>query len=583
MLTTVRRRMSKPWRSVAFKISVLTCLLVLSVMAATANMLLRQTREAFIARMEVRAEFFARATREAIFPKLDAFQLHFHVKEIGQEKAVIYAAVLSEDGRILSHSDPLRIGERVTPPQPGLQARRGSYELAEPIMVGARRVGTALVGFDESSIEGALAETRRRIELVAAGAVALAILGTVLIVGWITRPLPLLAEAAEQIGRGNFGARVDWRSKDEIGSLARAFNDMAIANSLMFTAISQEKEKLETIFHGTREGIVWTDPRGKILLINPSARNLLGCRERAVDEIKDAARGFEALPALPELFSASTRTTPFELTRKDPKLLIVSGICDRLGDPKDPAGYLLVFHDATVEKRGETLSRSFLSLVSHKLRTPLAVALGFTEMIAGDDKNLTDFQKNAVAKIRQESDKLRRLVEKLITFSTVQSPQNIVLEKAPTAVLDAVEGALKANADEIEKRDATVRWSRDELAQLDPIQADPMLLKECVSAFVENALKFNKGDDPMVTVAAARRNGRMRVAVCDNGPGIPEEEHPKLFRKFYQIDPDFTGQIAGFGLGLAFVKNVIEAHGGSVGLRSTPGSGSEFFFELPAK
>lgn len=583
MLTTARRRMTQPWRSVAFKLSVLTCLLVLAVMAATANMLLRQTREAFVERMTVRAEFFARSAREAIFPKVDAFQVHFHVKEILAERAVTYAYVLNDEGRILSHSDPGRIGETQAPPPPGLQRRRASYELAVPILVGPRRVGTALIGFDESSITTALEETKRRILLVAAGAVAFAILGTVLIVGWITRPLPMLAAAAEEVGRGNFEARVDWRSRDEIGILARAFNDMAVANSLMFTAIREEKQKLETIFHETREGIVWTDPRGKVLLINPSARALLGCRERAVHDVADASRGFEASPPLPQLLDGKARTAPFELVRKDPKLLILSGIADRLGDPKDPAGFLLVFHDATLEKRGETLSRSFLSLVSHKLRTPLAVALGFAEMIAGDDKNLTDFQKNAVAKIRQESDKLRRLVEKLITFSTVQSPESIVLERQPIELADAVEGALKAQADEIERRDVTVRWSRDALAGLPPVQADPMLLKEAVAALVENAIKFNRGDDPMVTINGNAVGKRVRLTVGDNGPGIPQEEHPKLFRKFYQIDSDFTGQIAGFGLGLAFVKNVIEAHGGGVGLSSTPGKGSEFFLELPIK
>lgn len=579
MLTTARksvaRTVAKPWRSVAFKLSGLTCLCVLGVIAFMAHQLLENTRQRLKAEMQVRAEFFARSAREAIFPKVDAFSLHFHVEEMLKEKAVTYAAVLGPNDMVLSHSNPMFIG---APLPPGV---RGSH-IEVPIMVGARRAGTALLGYDEHSIDEALRAQKRQILLLAATATAVAVLGTVLIVGWIMRPLPKLAAAAEEVGKGNFDVRVEWRSPDEIGILARAFNDMTIANAVLFATIRQEKEKLETIFHETREGIIWTDTRGKVLLINPSARALLGCQERAVDEIGDAARGFSAKPAFGELLGGSSRIVPFELQRAEPKLLILSGVADRLGQPEEPAGFLFVFHDATLEKRGETLSRNFLSLVSHKLRTPLAVALGYLEMVRKEGANLNDFQKTALKKIEDEDEKLRALVEKLITFSTVQSPENIVLERTQTTLLDAVDAALKALGPELERRDATVRWSREDLALLPDLNADPMLLREAVTSLVENAVKFNRSDDVRVDIAAEKRDGMVRLKVGDNGPGIPGEEQPKLFRKFYQIDEHFTGQIPGFGLGLAFVKNVVEAHGGRVGLSSAPGKGSEFWLEIPA-
>lgn len=578
MLTTARRSaamaMARPWRSVAFKVSALMCLCVLGVIALMARQLLANTRERLESEMRVRAEFFARSAREAIFPRIDPFSLHFHVEEMLKENAVTYAAVLGRDGKVLSHSNPKLIGALLP------EAVRGSH-IEVPIVVGTRREGTALLGYDESSIDAALRAQKRYILLLAAAATTLAIIGTVLIVGWIMRPLPILAAAAEEVGKGNFDVRVDWRSRDEIGVLARAFNDMTVANAVLFAAIKQEKEKLETIFHETREGIVWTDARGKILLINPSARALLGCQERAVDTLEDAAKGFSARPAVPDVLRAETRITPVEFQRAQPKLLILSGVADRLGQPNDPAGFLFVFHDATLEKRGETLSRNFLSLVSHKLRTPLAVALGYLEMVRKDGTNLNDFQRTSLKKIEDEDEKLRALVEKLITFSTVQSPENIVLERAPTPLVDCVEAALKSVSAELERKDVTVRWSRDALAQLPALDADPLLLREAIVNLIENAVKFNRSDDRLVELAAEKRDGALRLTISDNGPGIPGEEQPKLFRKFYQIDADFTGQIPGFGLGLAFVKNVVEAHGGRVGLSSEPGKGSRFWLEIP--
>ncbi|MEK7743748.1 MAG: ATP-binding protein, partial [Elusimicrobiota bacterium] len=127
----------------------------------------------------------------------------------------------------------------------------------------------------------------------------------------------------------------------------------------------------------------------------------------------------------------------------------------------------------------------------------------------------------------------------------------------------------------------SVRWDRQALSTLPAVPADPDLVRDVLCSLIENAVKFNPAARKEAVLDARREGDSVRVTVSDNGPGIPPEEQPKLFRKFYQIDPDFTGQVRGMGLGLAFVKNVVEAHGGSAGLRSELGKGSEFFFTLP--
>ena len=123
-------------------------------------------------------------------------------------------------------------------------------------------------------------------------------------------------------------------------------------------------------------------------------------------------------------------------------------------------------------------------------------------------------------------------------------------------------------------------WDPKEAQALPKPRIDAFLVKEAVANHIENAVKFNPAAKKLIELSVTRDNGFLKIAVKDDGPGIPGEEQPKLFRKFYQIDVDFTGQIPGFGLGLAFVKSVAEAHGGTVGLRSSPGKGSEFFFTV---
>ncbi|MDD5303574.1 MAG: ATP-binding protein [Elusimicrobia bacterium] len=581
-----------PLRSLAAKLSLLTCLFVLGVIALMARQIVGGIEVGLIGEMKVRAEFFARSSREAIFPKLDPFSLHFHVEEMIKEKAVTYAGVVDKDGTVLSHSDPTLIGDRLSDPfllralasdRVELQRFRDKsgglvYDLSAPIQVGPRRVGTALLGFNERSLEEALRAPKRRITLIAAVATFFSVLGTVLIVGWITRALPKLAAAAREAGRGNFSVQVEVKSRDEIGTLARAFNEMTVANSLLFRGLQEEKEKLANIFNDTREGLVLTDPQGRILLMNPSARALLGRQGKPAGTLAEATSpDYKAKPALEAILAGGARITPFELQRSEPKLLILSGVADRLGDENIHAGFLLIFHDATLEKRGESLSRNFLSIVSHKLRTPLAIALGNLEILRGDDKNFTADQRKMLSKIQGEDEKLARLVEKLITFTAVQSPENIVLDRAETSLADVVDAALRG----LELGPSvTVSWDAKAAAALPKASVDAFLLKEAVANLVENAVKFNPAAKKLVEVSVTRTDGFLKVEVKDDGPGIPGEEQPKLFRKFYQIDADFTGQIPGFGLGLAFVKSVAEAHGGAAGLRSEPGKGSEFHFTV---
>ncbi|MBI4054850.1 MAG: adenylate/guanylate cyclase domain-containing protein [Elusimicrobia bacterium] len=225
----------------AFKISLLVSLLILAAILFMARMILKTTEEALVHEMRVRAQFFARSCREALFPKVDPFQLHFNTQEILKEKAVVYAEILDPMGKILSHSEPRWVGEAEESPA-GRRALASTetllqkysapgqsepyYDLAIPVFAGARRAGTVRLGFTQGSIRGALFQQKAKIFGIALISLILAILGTTGAVGWIMRPLPRLASAAEEVGRGKLDVEVSWRSRDEIGRLTKAFNQM---------------------------------------------------------------------------------------------------------------------------------------------------------------------------------------------------------------------------------------------------------------------------------------------------------------------------------------------------------------------
>ncbi|MBI4422965.1 MAG: HAMP domain-containing protein [Elusimicrobia bacterium] len=583
------------------KLSIITSILVLAVIGTMARYLLQASRDAFLAEMRVRAEAFARASREAVFPKVDPFALHFNVQELMTEKAVVCASILDDSGKALSHSDPAKVGEKDASPEalnalkaqaPLLQSYAGPdgspyFDFAVPVLVRAKRVATARVGFTKASVDSALKRSKRQIVAVAGVAVVAAVFGTALLVGWLMRPLPMLAAAARRIGRGELETRVEWRSKDEIGVLARAFNEMAVANQLAFAALREEKEKLDTLFSETRDGLILTDTHGRFLLVNPTARRLLGFGDSSPSAapprgVVEAFKGFTCEPKTAELLEREARNAPFELRRKEPKLLVISGIRDRLETTRGPAGLLWVFRDTTLEKKEEVLSRSVLSLISHKMKTPLMACMGYLEILAKDPPDLKGFHRQAFDSMMTQHQRLSSMVEKLLFFASVYSPDMLVLDKKPCDVAELTQRAAQAVEELFETAGVRLRHDPAAMTSLPPVLVDAGRVQEVFRNLLENAAKFNPRPDKEVEIRARAEGRKVRVSNIDNGPGIPEEEHHKLFRKLFQVEDGFTGQVDGMGLGLAYAKNVAEAHGGEIGVRSAPGKGSEFFVILPA-
>lgn len=584
------------------KLSLLSSVLVLAVIATMAHRLLDASSDAFLAEKRARAEAFARSCREAVFPRVDAFALHFTLGELMQEPGMVYAQVVDNGGKVLSHSDSGRVGELDESPQGRvaldatstvLQLYTGKdgveyLDFSVPVLARTKPVGAVRLGITRRSLEQALAPDKRRILAIAAVGVLVAMLGTVLLVGWLTRPLPMLANAARDIGRGKLDTRVEWKSRDEIGVLARSFNEMAVANQLAFAALKEEKEKLDTIFSETRDGLILSDPGGRFLLINPTARRLLGFGDSSLTPMNSpspgilgAFRGFEAEPPLDNLIEATDRVLSFELRRKEPKLLILAGTRDRLETTRGSAGLLWVFRDATFEKREEVLSRSVLSLISHKLKTPLMACVGYLEILAKDPPNLKGFHKKAFESMVVQHQRLSGMVEKLLFFASVYSPDMLVLNKQACDALQMAESARAQLGDYIADTGARVTLDEDSLDSVPKLFVDRGRVEEALRNLIENAIKFNPKPDKQVSVRADAVDGAVRFSVRDNGPGIPAEEHLQLFRKFYQMEDSFTGQIEGMGLGLAFVKNIADAHGGEASVKSAPGQGTEFTLSLP--
>lgn len=230
----------KIFSRIALKFSAIVCFVILVIMLLMASLILRQTKQSLIKEMEIRAEFFARSVRESMFPRPDPFQIYFAVQEMMKEKAIVYAMVVNDKGEIISHNQREKIGQsdrtkvglhaqgaREILTQPHLKDKETLYDIAVPIMVGADvKVGTARIGFSQASIKKALVEKRNEIIRITILMLLIGIVGTSLVVTFMVNPVIQLAYVARQIGEGKLDQEINIKSKDEIGQLARAFNEM---------------------------------------------------------------------------------------------------------------------------------------------------------------------------------------------------------------------------------------------------------------------------------------------------------------------------------------------------------------------
>ena len=350
---------------------------------------------------------------------------------------------------------------------------------------------------------------------------------------------------------------------------------VAIDNARLFASLREERFKLATVFAQMTDGAVLTDKEGAVLLANEAAKRFLGAEQ--VD-LADGLKTMTVTPSMKELLFGEKPVVDFAAVRKEPTLLVLEGRVTR-APLNESEGRLFIFRDRTENWRQEKLKRTFLSLISHKLRTPLAAVTGFADILMDEiDPTKDPMIAKAVRTIRSQGGKVSELVDKLLSYTTIESP-DIMLSIEPFALDEAVSEAAAALQEKLNERGGKVDATPTGIT----IMGDKRLVIEALKNLIDNAIKFNLKSSPVAVVRAEAAGEWAAVTVADMGPGIPPEDLERVFSRFHQVEKDFTGQQEGMGLGLAFVRKVAELHGGEAVLRSKLGTGAEVTMTLPRR
>jgi signal transduction histidine kinase len=224
------------------------------------------------------------------------------------------------------------------------------------------------------------------------------------------------------------------------------------------------------------------------------------------------------------------------------------------------------------------MKADFVANLSHELRSPLAVMVGFTEMLANQTLGqVSDEQANALSTIAEAGDRLGKLIDDLLQFSEA-SIGDVPLERAPVSLKVTANRALDQVRELALRKQVTLAIQLP--AHVPMVRADAEKISWVIGEFLSNAIKFTPAGG-RVEIQAIPGEGRVTVAVSDTGIGMPAERIEEAFQPFHQLDGSITRQFGGSGLGLALARRIIEAHGSAVAVRSVPGKGSQFAFSLP--
>ena len=420
------------------------------------------------------------------------------------------------------------------------------------------------------------AKSRTRAMLL--GGALVALLAAVLLASaaaiLLSRGLRELTAVARRMAAGDLEVRSRLETADEIGELGRTLDHLAANLSRSVRELRDERDLLGRILQSMREGVLVMDGERRILLANPSLREMLlldsDVTGRSTIEV---IRNAELQSIVGRALAASDPLSgEIEVGGLKPRRLLVYAA--RLSG--EPRALVLVLFDVTEMRRLETVRRDFVANVSHELRTPVASVRSAAETLRMAIEHDPKAAMRFIDIIERNGRRLGELINDLLDLSRIEAKE-YRLKLEPTDLRQLAEKAVAAFAERAASRN--MHLTVDIPDRLSPALVDISAFDRILTNLVDNALKYCP-DGASVSVNAREVGNKIQVSVSDSGAGIDAKHLPRLFERFYRVDNGRSRDMGGTGLGLSIVKHLVEAMGGEVSVESVPGKGATFAFTL---
>jgi two-component system phosphate regulon sensor histidine kinase PhoR len=377
---------------------------------------------------------------------------------------------------------------------------------------------------------------------------------------------------------GRLGLRLPGGWRGGLRPLADVLGDLVEGFERRLRVSEAQRTRLEAVIEAMEEAVLVVDADERVLLANPRLRELFSSPGAAVPldgrRLLEAVRHRDVVDTLrAALHAGETREREVAIGAAGERAVRFQAA--PFVQPDGSRGAVAVFHDVTELRRVESMRRDFVANASHELKTPLTSIRGYAERLS--DQKLPDGAVRAVEAIAGNARRLQVLVEDLLELSRIESgsmplhPESVSTAEVARRLLADLDPRLRAG-----QLEAEVDAGGDTRAWVDRRALEQILVN-----LLDNAIKYTPAGGRIAVRIGARAGGRLHLAVEDTGIGIPRKDLPRIFERFYRVDPGRSRALGGTGLGLAIVKHLVQAVGGQVGVESQPGHGSRFWVALP--
>ncbi|MDD6189543.1 MAG: ATP-binding protein [Clostridiales bacterium] len=388
-------------------------------------------------------------------------------------------------------------------------------------------------------------------------------------------PIQSLTRGANRVAEGDFSQKIEVHTRDEIGVLTESFNDMARQLKDTLEAIDGERNKLSTVFLHMTDGVVAFNHEGVKIHYNPAAEQLLGVSLEDADldysVIFGSVEDKETVLALkaPTVIRA-------EREIKDKTLEII--LAPFAGSEGGQNGILALIHDVTQQRKSEQMHREFVANVSHELRTPITNIRSYAETLEDVGEEMPpDDRKHFLQVILNESDRMVKIVQELLMLSKFDAGDND-MRFEDFDIVHSTRNICEALRLNIEKRNMSLSLQAPDKEVI--CCGDRARLEQVIVNVITNAIRYTP-DGGEISVKVGGSDNYVWVSVKDTGIGIPKENLPHIFDRFYRVDRARSRALGGSGLGLSIAKEIIMKHNGEISIDSEPGKGTKVLIRLP--
>lgn len=608
-------RMSKLFQKTLLGIIFLFAIIFVTISVFSGWHLYNNLSEEYKSKGTAIASSIASSSAETIL-NLDSATVQAMIDQFLEIEGVSYVFVVDSTGEIISHTFIPTIPEEIKTlsqihkngiKDVTIEGIGDFSDIVSPITEGA--VGYVHVGMNKNNINqkmwAVLGKQLTLLSLIFIFSVLLAYF----MVNRISQPLNQLTEYAKKLLAHDFDAKVDIKSKDEIGLLANTMQSMANNINEVFdryefalkdavVELQDTLAYLTTIIDNMADGLIVVDKDGVINHINPAASEMFGKAEFEMIGKNVNILGQE----LDKLVKKSLNTEEIvsneinlvnERVGKAVAKSIKKEYFSEESEAKGILGSVILIRDITQEKEVDRLKTEFITVVSHELRTPLTSILGFIEIINKKftenilpHLNMSDSKLSKIVNkinknfkiILSEGERITALINDVLDISKLESGK-VIWNFKEISIEEVITDAYKALSSLFEQKG--IPCYIEIQPSLPAINADRERLIQVVINLLSNALKFT--EKGYVKCKTELNTDELLVSVEDTGIGIPEEEKERIFEKFKQVGDLIRGKPKGTGLGLAISKQIVEAHGGKIWVESQLGKGSTFYFTIPLK